>query len=299
MRGLNLDHLRSFTEVIELGSFSAAAERLGLTQPGVSLQVRQLEKRLGVRLIERVGRRATPTSAGAELLAHARHIDEVVAAALDGMAPHAAGRVGRVRLGTGATACIYLLPPILRDLRRRFPSLEVVVKTGNTPEILKQLEENAIDLALVTLPARGRAFEVTPLIEDEFVAVAAPDGEALPARITAGVLARRPLVLYEPGAQTRRIIDDWFNAGGAAVKPIMELGSVEAIKELVAAGLGCTILPRMAVQDPGQRSRIVFRSLAPKLSRKLGLVLRRDKRLHRGLRETVDALRSAAGALPD
>lgn len=294
MKGLNLDQLRTFAEVIELGSFSAAAERLGLTQPGVSQQIRQLEKRLGVRLIERVGRCATPTMAGSELLAHARQIDEFVVAALDSMAPHAAGSVGRVRLGTGATACIYLLPPILRDLRRRFPNLEVVVKTGNARDILKLLEENVIDLGLVTLPARGRAFDVTPLFEDEFVAVAAADGETFPSRITPGVLAQRPLVLYEAGAQTRRIIDSWFSAGGGAAKPVMELGSVEAIKELVAAGLGCTILPAMSVRSTEQRSQIVVRSLTPRLSRKLGLVLRRDKRLHRGLRETIDSLRSAA-----
>ena len=296
MKGLNLDHLRTFAEVIELGSFSAAAERLGLTQPGVSQQIRQLEKRLGVRLIERVGRRATPTMAGSELLAHARQIDEAVAAALDSMAPHAAGSVGRVRLGTGATACIYLLPPILRDLRRRFPNLEVVVKTGNARDILKLLEDNVIDLGLVTLPARGRAFDVVPLLEDEFVAVAAADGEKFPKRITPGVLAQRPLVLYEAGAQTRRLIDGWFGAGGAAAKPVMELGSVEAMKELVAAGLGCTILPAMAVRGHEQGSQLVVRSLAPRLSRKLGLVLRRDKRLHRGLRETIDSLRSAAVA---
>ena len=119
MRDLRLDQLRTFTEVIAHGSFSAAAERLRLTQPAVSLQVRQLEKRLGVRLIERVGKRATPTPAGAELLDHARRIDASVAAALEGMARHAGGTFGRVRIGTRATACIYLLPPVLRDLRRR------------------------------------------------------------------------------------------------------------------------------------------------------------------------------------
>src|SRR5690349_19596922 len=166
MRGLSLDQLHTFVEVIERGSFSAAADRLDLTQPAVSLQVRQLEKRLGVRLIERVGRRARPTPAGAELLVHARTIAAAVGAAEESVAPYASGTLGRVRIGTGATACIHFLPTVLRDLRKRFPKLEIIIGTGNATEVVRQLEENTLDLGLVTLPASGRMFDVTPLLED-------------------------------------------------------------------------------------------------------------------------------------
>src|SRR5690606_12777855 len=116
MRGLNLDHLRIFLDVIELGSFSAAADKHGLTQPAVSLQVRQLERRYGLRLAER------------------------------SMQAHSAQVVGRVRLGTGATACTYLLPPLLADLRRRFPALEIVASTGNTADVLRGIEANTLDI---------------------------------------------------------------------------------------------------------------------------------------------------------
>ncbi|WP_026868647.1 LysR family transcriptional regulator [Inquilinus limosus] len=291
MRGLNLDQLRTFAEVVRAGSFSGAAARLNLTQPAVSLQVRQLETRLGVRLVERVGRRATPTAAGRELLVHAGRIEAEVAAAAEAMAAHAGGAAGRVRLGTGATACIYLLPPVLRALRRRLPSLEIVVSTGNTAGILRLLEENALDLGLVTLPAPGRAFSVTPLMEEEFVAVAPAEADDLPPAVTPAALAARPVVLYEPGGHTRRIVDDWFARAGISPKPVMELGSVEAIKELVGAGLGCAVLPSMAVE---QAAGLVTHPLSPRLYRRLGLVLRRDKPLSRGLRETVAALQQAA-----
>ena len=291
MRDLRLDQLRTFTEVIARGSFSAAAERLRLTQPAVSLQVRQLERRLGVRLIERVGKRATPTAAGLELLDHAQRIGAAVSTALEGMARHAGGTLGRVRIGTGATACIYLLPPLLRDLRRRFPSLAITVRTGNTAEGLKALEENALDLGLVTLPAPGRMFEVTPLLDDPFVAIAPADGEDWPAVVTPAVLARRPVVLYEAGGNTRRVVDQWFARAGIALTPVMDLGNVEAIKELVGAGLGCAVLPGIAVRDAGMGIPILSRPLAPRLHRKLALVLRRDKILTQGLRETVKALR--------
>jgi DNA-binding transcriptional LysR family regulator len=288
MRGLNIDQLRTFTAVIKRKSFSGAATLLGVSQPAVSQQVRQLENRFGVKLVERVGRGASPTAAGEELLAHARGIEAAVAAATEAMMPHAAGESGRVRIGTGATACIYLLPAMLRDLRARFPALDIMVSTGNTPDMLRAVEENRIDLAFVTLPVAGRMFDVRPILDDEFVVLARKDMR-LPHDITAAELSRLPLLLYEPGATTRRLIDEWSVAAGVAFQPIMELGSVEAMKELIGAGLGCGILPRMALRRQ-RRSAFTVRSLKPRLKRTLGLVLRRDKPLTKGLREMIRAI---------
>lgn len=291
MRGLNLDHLRTFAQVVELGSFSAAAERGGVTQPAVSLQIRQLERRFGLKLVERIGRRAGPTAAGLELLTHIRVIDAALAQAEQAMTAHASQVSGRIRLGTGATACTYLLPPLLAELRRRFPALDVVASTGNTADMLRALENNTLDIGLVTLPAPGRMFQVTPVMEDEFVAIfPANDPGGIPAVVTPQTLALRPLVLFEPGARTRRLVDDWFEAAGVAAKPVMELGSTEAMKEIVAAGLGCAVLPKLAVTGAGQRDALVVRSLTPRLSRDLAIVLRRDKPLSHGLRHLQEAL---------
>src|SRR3954469_17534253 len=110
MHRLNLDQLAAFAKVVECGSFSAAAEKLVLTQPAVSLQIRQLEKRLGATLIERVGRKARPTAAGNELLRHAGLIDAAVTSALDTVARQAADAVGPIHIGTDTTSSIYLLP---------------------------------------------------------------------------------------------------------------------------------------------------------------------------------------------
>ena len=293
MSNVSLDQLRRFADVVELGSFSAAADRAGISQPAVSLAVRQLEKRLGSRLVERVGRRARPTAAGSELMLHAARIDDVVTAMLDGMARHASGAVGRVRLGTGATACIYLLPPILRGLRQRLPSIEITVSTGNTADVVKAVEDNLLDIGLVTMPVSGRMLEVIPVCDDEFVAIQAIDGPPLPAVVTAEALSRLPLLLYEPGANTRRLADEWFARAGVRLQPVMSLGSVEAIKQLVAAGLGAAILPRLSVPDGGSAG-LVIRSLTPRLSRRLVLVLRRDKPLGRALKAMIDALRAAS-----
>jgi DNA-binding transcriptional LysR family regulator len=132
---INFEQLRTFSLVLELGSFSAAAERLGVTQPAVSVQVKQLERRLGVRLIERVGRRVGATPAGADLMAELPNVATALTNAINAATFHSAGVAGRVRLGTGGTGCLYLLPPVLRDLRARYPLLDIIVSTGNTERL--------------------------------------------------------------------------------------------------------------------------------------------------------------------
>lgn len=290
MYGFSLEQLDTFSQVAELGSFSAAAAARNITQPAVSLQVRALERRLGVRLIERTGKRARPTPAGRDLLVHVRRIRDELDHAAETISGYREGSRGTVRIGTGATACIYLLPPVLRRLRMQMPQLEIVVRTGNTGDMLRLLEENVIDAALVTLPAAGRAFAVATVLEDELVALF-PDATDADTPVTPALLAARPLLLYEAGGNTRRQVDAWFARAGLVPKPIMELGSVEAIKELVGARLGCAVLPAMAVARPESLGESAVRPLEPRLGRSLGLVMRRDKQLTRGLRALEEALR--------
>src|SRR5262249_57377022 len=128
----------------------------------------------------------------------------------------------------------------------------------------------------------------------EYVPTNWGDAPRLPARVGASDLAALPVVLYEAGANTRRLIDQWAARAGIWLKPVMELGNVEAIKELVGAGLGCALVPRMGLGRAPARRGIVIRPLGPKLFRKLAIVLRRDKPLHRGLREVVGAIKAQA-----
>ncbi|WP_054083151.1 LysR family transcriptional regulator [Pseudomonas savastanoi] len=290
MRRLNLNHLHTFSLVIAHGSFSAAAERLHLTQPAVSLQIRQLEDQLNLKLIERVGKRLKPTSAGTTLLEHIARIDAVVEDALLELSSHASGVAGKVAIGTGATACIHLLPPMLQALRRRFAQLDVRVSTGNTDGILKAVEENRLDLALVTLPASGRSLHITPLLEDEFVAIFASSQQPIAAEMTPEHLCELPLVVFEAGSSTRLLINEWFLQAGIRIKPVMELGSIEAIKEMVAAGLCYSIVPRMAVAAVHHRRGLQVLQLMPGLSRTLGIALRQDKPVSKALRQVLDAL---------
>ncbi|CAM3418905.1 LysR family transcriptional regulator [Paracidovorax anthurii] len=292
-----LDQLEVFLQVLEAGSFSAAADRLGVSQPAVSLQVRQLERRLGVRLIERVGKRVAPTPAGAELRHHGQGVQAAVRAASEAVRAHAAGVTGTVRLGTGATACLHFLPAVLRGLRQLHPTLQVVVSTGNTADCLQQVEHNLLDMALVTLPAARRALYVRPVLQDPFAAIA-PPGAALPrTHVRPRDWQEAPLVLFEPAAHTRALIDAWFVAGGPKPRPVMELGSVEAIKEMVASGLGYSIVPAMSLRD-ADRLRLQVRPLRPALARSLGLVVRQDKPMARGMQALADAIVAGARERP-
>jgi DNA-binding transcriptional LysR family regulator len=291
MQPPSLDQIRSFSTLLAAGGFSAAARRLNLTQPAVSRQIRELEKHLGVRLVERTGRRVRATPAGEQLLAHARRIEAAVSDATTAMLAYQSDAVGRVVVGTGATACIYLLPNLLQGLTRRYPALQILVRTGNTADIVRQLEDNLVDIGLVTEPVSGRSLSTAGVLDDRQVAIFPRRGMTVPADLTPSALAKMPLLLYEPGGNTRRLIDNWFRRSGAEPKPVMELGSIEAIKELVAAGLGCGIVPDMAVAK--DKRRFLIRPLSPPLHRRLAIVLRRDKVLSAGLRHMLKVLRSA------
>ncbi|WP_320199172.1 LysR family transcriptional regulator [Agrobacterium sp. rho-13.3] len=285
----DLKQLRSFIDVADLGSFSAAADKVGVTQPAISLHIRLLEKQLGTRLIERVGRRAQPTSAGRDLLVHARRIAEDVAQAIEAVAPHRSDATGRLRIGTGATALIYFLPAILGQIRHAMPGIEIQVQTGNTPDILRLLEDNSVDAAIVTLPASGRSLDMLEIHQDELVAIFPADADIPPREITADFLSTQPLLLYE-GGNTRRLVNEWLKASGKRVKPVMELGSVEALKKLCEAGLGVAIIPAMAMQHNATSSPLVVRPLFPKLERTLALALRRDKHMTAPLRALSSAI---------
>ena len=217
-----LRQLRMLLAAVDAGSISAAARSLNVTQPAATQQLRLLERGLGVRLLERARGKVVATPAGEALLAAARRAQDAVDDVISAARRLRTGEAGRVRMGTGATACIYLLPPTLTAVKRRMPGLEVTVATGNTPEILERLEIGALDIALVTSPVRlSRSLAKTKIAIDPLVALI-PEGLSL--RTTAigpRELGELPLILYETGAGTRALMDAWFRRARLAPKPIM------------------------------------------------------------------------------
>jgi DNA-binding transcriptional LysR family regulator len=286
MRSLNPDQLKTLIEVVEHGGFSAAARRLHLSQPAVSLQVRELEERLGVKLVERIGKRAYASVAGAELIAHARLIGAASDKAVEAMRRFKDGWLGRVRLGASATALTYRLPPVLRGLRERHPSLELVVSTGSTTGVIERMMENRIDIGLVTLPVEEKTLSVTRVLEDELVAILPPGERGAGQPIAAKELARYPLIMEFKRARTAKLVSDWLAAQGQVIRPAMEIESIEAITQCVGAGLGAAIIPVVAVAA----AEVVVRPLKPRLKRTLAVIQRTDKPDEPALRYVREAL---------
>jgi len=293
MTTLNLGQLATFRLVVQRGSFSAAADVLGLSQPAVSLQIRQLEQFLQARLIERTGRGIKATAAGLALLTHGERIGQAVDEAIRSVAAFSQEVSGTITLGMGATACIHLLPPLLQELRQSHPLLRVGVTTGNTLEIVRAIEENRLDLGLVTLPAAGSALAIAPVMDEEFVFIAAGEQQAQFDTLTAEHLQDRPFIAFSAGSSTRLVIDAWFQASGVEAQPIMQSGSIEAIKRMVRVGLGYSIIPRMAVDCVEDRQGLCVRSLTPVLQRQLAIVMRQDKILSKGISEIIRLLQPA------
>ena len=274
------------------GSFSAAADLLGLSQPAVSLQIRQLEQFLQARLIERTGRGIKATAAGLALLTHGERIEQAVDEAIRAVAAFSHDVSGTITLGMGATACIHLLPPLLQQLRQDHPLLRVGVTTGNTLEIVRAIEENRLDLGLVTLPAAGSALSIAPVMDEEFVFIAAGEEQGEFGMLTAEHLQDKPFIAFSAGSSTRTVIDAWFQASGVEVQPVMQSGSIEAIKRMVRVGLGYSIIPRMAVACAQDRQGLCVQSLTPVLQRQLAIVMRQDKILSKGMSEIIRLLQT-------
>ncbi|MGH8616469.1 MAG: LysR family transcriptional regulator [Burkholderiales bacterium] len=292
MRQLNLDHLQALREVVATGSFSAAARNLNLTQPAVSLQIRDLEARVGVRLVDRLGRRAHATPAGAELVAHAERLAREADMALATMTRYREGGRGRVRLATAVSVCTYLLPPILVRLREAHPDLEVAIAVDMAERAVERVVANDLDIGLVTLPVKPNpAVEVLPVREDPMVALIPLGAPPAPKFVTPEMLAERPLIFNARQSRMYALTLDWFAQAGVTPKPILELGNSEAIKSLVAAGLGVAILPMERADDPLTHGRVNLHPLRPRLTRQLGLVRRRDKPMEAPFSTVWEALR--------
>jgi DNA-binding transcriptional LysR family regulator len=281
MRSLNLDQLRTFIEVIRLGSFTAAGRHLNLTQPAISQQIKELESRLGVQLIARLGKRAFATEAGKELAERGGKLLAMSEESVNAVQRYRDGWLGPVRLGTTISVCVYLLPKLLGELRESHPELDVSIEIDLSHVVVEKVVNNELDLGLVALPVDKTApIQVTRVREDPMMAVFPVKEPSLPDEITAAYLQTRPLLFDLTTTQLHRIIVEWFEAQSIRPKPILHLGNSEALKAMVAAGVGVAILAIENEEDPFLGRSILARPLSPPLVRELGLVVHRDKPFH-------------------
>lgn len=281
MRSLNLDQLRTFMEVVRLGSFTAAGRYLNLTQPAISQHIKELESRLGVQLIARLGKRVFATEAGKELAERGSKLLAQSDETVNAIQRYRDGWLGPVRLGTTISVCVYLLPKLLGELRQSHPELDVSIEINLSHVVVEKVVSNELDLGLVALPVDKNApIQVTRVREDPMMAVFPVRETSLPDEITAAYLQTRPLLFDLTTTQLHRIIVEWFEAQDIHPKPILHLGNSEALKAMVAAGVGVAILAIENEEDPFLGRSILARPLSPPLVRELGLVVHRDKPFH-------------------
>lgn len=260
---INLYHLEIFRAVAEEGSVSGGAERLSISQPAVSKQVRELERGLGVTLFDRLPRGVRLTEAGELLLGYARRLFAVEAAAERALAEWRGLERGRLAIGASTTIGVYLLPEPLAAFHRRYPGVEVRLEIGNTRAIQDMLLSGEVDIALTEGFAEADGLVVEAFQQDELVAVA-PPGHPLLSRpgLTIEELCEEPLVMREAGSGTRAVLERALAARGLSARPAMSLGSTEAIKRAVAAGAGVAIVSRLAVAAETADNRLCVLALS-------------------------------------
>ena len=290
MRQLNLDQIRSLIEVIDCGSFTSAAHELNLTQPAVSLHLQELEIRFKVKLVDRVGRRVTATAAGTELAAIGQRLLDQSDEAHRIMRRYVDGFVGQVRIGMSMTVLIYLMPPVIRALKRTVPSLELSIRTRFSENTLQGVRDNELDLGLCTGPINDKSVVVTEVGIDSLMAIWPADADDIPDAITPAYLKRWPLILGHPRSALRHLVEEWIGVDGPVPRPIMELDNVAGIKSVVGAGLGASLVPMIAIGDDGEAGRLLVRPLDPPISRSLLLVQRKDKADDAAIRHVRAAL---------
>ena len=287
---MDLHQLRVFQAAIKTGGFTRAGEQLHLSQSTVSQHIKVLEEELGCSLFLRVGKRVLVTEAGNLLLQYTERILRDLKNAEMAVREINELKRGTVRLGVGPTTLTYRLPPILRDYSLRFPQIELMVLAGTTEFLLDAMKFQHLDLAIVMTNTPQSGLRSTPLGREELVVVL-NGKDPLARRRTLDPADLEPLrfILYEKNTAMQNLIESYFHSLGIAPRITMEVENNEAIKSLVRAGLGASILPLCAVAEERDSQLRVLRVKGKPLVRELHLLSAGAETLPRA----IDALAAA------
>jgi DNA-binding transcriptional LysR family regulator len=244
--------LAAFCAVVERRSFSQAAEQLGVTQPAVSLQIRSLEKRLGLQLLDRSGRRVEPTEAGQRLYRSAQRLLAMEEQLLADLGDDAEGELaGRLEIGASTGPGGTVLPVVLGEFQRLHPGVHVALAVSDTQHVVEQVARREVELGVVGASRRHRGVIFEPFFRDEVV-LAVPRGHRFADRaVTLEELKVEPLVLMQEGAGVRQVIEEELRAAGLRLRDLdvrLELGLQESARSAVVAGYGVTFISRSAIE---------------------------------------------------
>ncbi len=250
---LDCRQLKIFLAVWEQKNISKAAQRLNLSQPTVSAHLKTLEEQLGVRLFDRTSRTVEPTVAAKVLYPHARRIIRLNRTALDELAAFVGNSLGHLDIGASNIPGQYLLPRLLASFKAGREGVKVSLKISDTMAIIREVDSGTVEIGLVGAKVENRRLEFQECFEDELIFVVGNNHE-LSGRKTISLedVLSQPLVIREKGSGSRLTVERFFQEKGLDVSDmsvLMELGSTEAIRQAVKAGVGCAFISRRAVED--------------------------------------------------
>jgi len=245
---MNRNHLALFQAVAKAGSISAGAEQARVSQPAVSKQIAELEESLGVRLLDRLPRGCRLTEAGKILADYANRLHQLEGDAARAIDEYRGLKQGRISIGASLTIGAWLLPEVLAEFHRLYPKIELQLQTANTEAIERSLLEGSVELGLTEGTSESKELESTVFFQDELVVIA-PTGHPLLKKknVTLRDICREPFILREEGSGTRAVVERALRRHGFKIRPILSLGSPAAIKNVVAAGMGLSIVSRLIV----------------------------------------------------
>jgi len=296
---LDSRQVRAFCVLARTGSFTQTARELHVTQSGVSHAMKALERDVGCRLLDRLGKKVVLTQAGEQLLHHATKILQEMESARESLAHLGKWGRGRLRLGASTTACQYIIPPVMREFKESFPEHILNVEPGDTPELVSLLLRHRIDLALSLEPSNEPQLEFHPLFTDELhFIVAALHAWAKTRKVERTEIPRQSYILYAKNSVTFRLIEQYFRHEQMVLNTVIELGSMEATKELVKLGMGVSILaPWIARKEIEDGSLVTLPLGRRKLERRWGILHWRGKRLNLAEETFIGLCESACTSL--
>ncbi|WP_426983946.1 LysR family transcriptional regulator [Brevibacillus borstelensis] len=277
MRTMELKQLEYFLAVAQELHFTKASEKVGISQPSLSQQIRALEAEIGVPLFDRIGKKTALTEAGRILRGHAQRVFHELSQARAAISELQGLQRGKLTIGALLTVVNYLLPPAILAFHRQYPHIELSVLGLRTGDIRSALLDNQLDMGIVFLPVEDEEFETLPLVQEELCLVV-PSGHALTEKRSAPleVLKETPSVLLPQNYYLRQLIDQHCETAGFSVKPSFEMTTMESIVNMVASGIGVTVLPKPYV-DFIQNGKIAAVPFASPITRQIGIIYRADK----------------------
>ena len=297
--GMDLRQLEIIRAIADTGSFTAAGDKLHVSQSAISRQILLLEDELGEPVFHRIGRRIRITPAGESLLQLSHRVFQDLDETVSSITDKRESLSGTMRLVGGMTVCLYVFPVVLAEVRRIHPQLDLKITVGSAERSIAMLRSGAGDLGLLTLPVEASDLVSVPVLQEELLLITYPSHPlAKKKSIVAADLADQPFVLFETGSITRRLVEDLFHREGIRPEIIMETENVEIIKAMVRNGLGISIIPWQAAASDVRTGQLFCSRIAGhSIGRQTGWLYPKMSRLPRTVSEVLRVFESVRPAL--